>query len=159
MPDARSAANALTCPETEANMSVSKKVTILYERLSREDSRQDESLSIENQKMILETYAVQNGFTPFLHISDDGASGANFQRPGWQELVQKVENDEVSAVIIKTMDRMGRDYLRAGLYRDANSKHKLKKYEIIHRKFIKPQLSKSTTGSANAACLIISTAS
>jgi DNA invertase Pin-like site-specific DNA recombinase len=97
---------------------MSKKVTILYERLSREDSRQDESLSIENQKKILETYAVQNGFTPFLHVSDDGASGANFQRPGWQELIAKVENDEVSAILVKTMDRMGRDYLRAGLYRE-----------------------------------------
>jgi DNA invertase Pin-like site-specific DNA recombinase len=97
---------------------MSKKITILYERLSREDSRADESLSIENQKKILETHAVQNGFVPFLHISDDGASGANFNRPGWQELIAKIENDEVSTILIKTMDRMGRDYLRAGLYRE-----------------------------------------
>jgi DNA invertase Pin-like site-specific DNA recombinase len=99
-------------------MSKNSKLTILYERLSREDSRQDESLSIENQKNILESYAVQNGFTPFLHIWDDGASGANFNRPGWQELIAKIENDEVSTILVKTMDRMGRDYLRAGLYRE-----------------------------------------
>jgi DNA invertase Pin-like site-specific DNA recombinase len=75
-------------------------VTILYERLSREDSRQDESLSFENQKKILEVYAEQNVFAPFLHLSDNGATGANFNRPGWQELIAKVENDEVSTILI-----------------------------------------------------------
>lgn len=114
---AECAANVQNC-QREADMSKNSKATILYSRLSREDSRQDESLSIENQKKILETYAVQNGFTPFLHIWDDGASGANFNRPGWQELIAKVENDEVATVLVKTMDRMGRDYLRAGLYRE-----------------------------------------
>jgi hypothetical protein len=63
------AATAYDCQHQKAEMS--KKTTILYERLSREDSRVDESLSIENQKMILEKYAVENGFMPFFHISDD----------------------------------------------------------------------------------------
>jgi hypothetical protein len=68
------ALNAALCAATvqdcrkEADMN--RKQNILYERLSREDSRADENLSIENQKMILEKYAVENGFTPFLHISE-----------------------------------------------------------------------------------------
>jgi hypothetical protein len=95
-----------------------QKLTILYERLSKEDSRADQSLSIENQKKILENYATENGFTPFVHLSDDGASGANFQRSGWQELIARVEAGEVGAILLKTLDRMGRDYLRAGLYRE-----------------------------------------
>lgn len=94
------------------------KITVLYSRLSHEDARQDESLSIENQKKILEDYAVRNGFEPFLHLSDDGYSGTQWNRPGWQELIAMVERGEVSAILVKTMDRMGRDYLRVGLYRE-----------------------------------------
>jgi DNA invertase Pin-like site-specific DNA recombinase len=117
MPDFQCAATVQDCRQ-EADMNKNSKVTILYERLSREDSRQDESLSIENQKMILEDYAVRSGFTPFLHLSDDGYSGTQWERPGWQELLEKVGRGEVSAILVKTMDRMGRDYLRVGLYRE-----------------------------------------
>jgi len=58
------------------------KITVLYERLSRDDLTQGESLSIANQKQILETYATQNGYTPFIHLSDDGFSGVQWERPG-----------------------------------------------------------------------------
>lgn len=102
----------------EADMSKQRQIVILYSRLSREDARQDESLSIENQKKILEDYAVRNGFTPFLHLSDDGYSGTQWDRPGWQELLDKIERGEVTTVLVKTMDRMGRDYLRVGMYRE-----------------------------------------
>ncbi|GHU77251.1 hypothetical protein FACS1894188_11160 [Clostridia bacterium] len=46
------------------------KMTVLYERLSRDDILQGESLSIANQKQILETYAEQNGYKPYLHLSE-----------------------------------------------------------------------------------------
>jgi DNA invertase Pin-like site-specific DNA recombinase len=111
------AANIQDCRK-EAEMNRNSKITILYERLSREDSRTDQSLSIENQKKILEDYAVQNGFTPFLHLSDDGQTGTSWDRPAWQELIAMVEASEVSVILVKTMDRMGRDYLRMGLYRE-----------------------------------------
>lgn len=39
------------------------KITALYERLSHDDGRSDESVSVENQKRILEDYARKNGFT------------------------------------------------------------------------------------------------
>jgi DNA invertase Pin-like site-specific DNA recombinase len=94
------------------------KLTVLYERLSRDDLLQGESLSIANQKQILETYAEQNGYTPYLHLTDDGYSGTQWERPGWQELLAMVERDEVCAILVKTMDRMGRDYLRMGLNRE-----------------------------------------
>ncbi|GHU59669.1 hypothetical protein AGMMS49975_27480 [Clostridia bacterium] len=111
----QSAANNSDCRK---EVEMQNKITICYERLSKEDSRADESLSIENQKKLLETYAVQNGFTPFLHLTDDGLTGSNFNRPGWQELIAKVESGEVGTILLKTLDRMGRDYLRAGLYRE-----------------------------------------
>jgi DNA invertase Pin-like site-specific DNA recombinase len=109
---------AATVQDCQKEADMNRKTTILYERLSREDSRADESLSIENQKMILEKYAVENGFIPFLHISDDGQTGASYSRPGWQELIAMVEADEVDTILLKTLDRMGRDYLRSGLYRE-----------------------------------------
>ena len=56
-------------------------ITALYPRLSHEDELQGESNSISNQKRILETYAKQNGFTNLRWYTDDGYSGANFQRP------------------------------------------------------------------------------
>ena len=102
------------------------KVNILYERLSRDDLLQGESLSIANQKQILETYAEQNGYTPFKHLTDDGYSGTQWNRPGWQELLEMVERDEVNAILVKTMDRMGRDYLRMGLYRELFAERKIR---------------------------------
>ena len=106
-----------------------QKITILYERLSRDDELQGPSNSILNQKLQLEEYAKANGLTPYIHIDDDGYSGTNWNRPGWQELITKVEADEVACIVMKDSSRMGRDYLRMGLYRDAYVKHELKKYE------------------------------
>ena len=62
-------------------------ITALYPRLSHEDELQGESNSISNQKRILETYAKQNGFTNLCWYTDDGYSGANFQRPGFQAML------------------------------------------------------------------------
>ncbi|MCL2637913.1 MAG: recombinase family protein [Oscillospiraceae bacterium] len=95
-----------------------QKITILYERLSKDDEMQSTSNSILNQQQLLEEYAERNNLKPYIHISDDGYSGTNWNRPGWQELIAKVENDEVSCICIKDNTRLGRDYLRAGLYRE-----------------------------------------
>ena len=51
------------------------KLTALYERLSHDDERAGESVSIENQKRILEDYARKNGFTNIRHFTDDGVTG------------------------------------------------------------------------------------
>jgi DNA invertase Pin-like site-specific DNA recombinase len=78
-----------------------QKYTVLYARLSQEDDREGESNSIQNQRMILEKYAVDNGFENTLFLSDDGYSGTNFNRPAWKELMKLAENDEVGTIIIK----------------------------------------------------------
>lgn len=96
----------------------SDKITALYCRLPRDDELQGYSNSIVNQKAILSKYAKENGFKSPLFFVDDGYSGANFDRPSWSKLVEKIENGEVSTLIVKDMSRLGRDYLRVGLYTD-----------------------------------------
>ena len=91
------------------------KQTILYSRLSREDERANESLSIENQKVFLEEYANRNGFTNLIHLSDDGWSGTRWDRPGMTKLLDEVDKGTVSTVICKDMSRAGRDFLRVEL--------------------------------------------
>ncbi len=109
------AANGSACREED---SMNQKWTILYERLSRDDDLQGPSNSILNQRQLLEDYAGRNSLVPFVHIEDDGYTGTNWNRPGWQELIAKVEADEVACICIKDSSRLGRDYLRVGLFRE-----------------------------------------
>ena len=116
MPDALCAASVQRCRKEEA---VSKqKCTILYARLSRDDGEDSISNSIKNQRDMLEEYAQRNRLTPFVHIQDDGYSGTNWDRPGWQELIAEVDAGRVQSLVVKNLDRIGRDYLRVGLYRE-----------------------------------------
>ena len=78
-----------------------EKITALYERLSRDDDNDGDSNSIVNQKRILETYAKQNGFSNLQWYTDDGYSGANFQRPGFQAMLADIEAGKVGTVIVK----------------------------------------------------------
>jgi DNA invertase Pin-like site-specific DNA recombinase len=94
------------------------KITALYSRLSKDDYLTGESQSIANQKMLLEQFAEQNGFTNPRHFSDDGRSGVDFARPGWQDMIVDVEAGNVAVIIVKTIDRMARNYLEAGMYRE-----------------------------------------
>ena len=93
-----------------------QKITALYPRLSHEDELQGESNSISNQKRILENYAKQNGFGNLKWYTDDGFSGANFQRPGFQSMLADIEAGLVGTVIVKDMSRLGRNYLQVGMY-------------------------------------------
>lgn len=92
------------------------KLTILYERLSHEDGRENESLSIEHQKEYLEEYATRNGFTNFVHRTDDGWSGTRWDRPGFLQIMEDIERGKVGQILIKDMSRLGRDHLRVGLF-------------------------------------------
>ena len=76
-------------------------ITALYPRLSHEDELSGESNSISNQKRILENYAKQNGFGNLKWYTDDGYSGANFQRPGFQSMLADIEAGLVGTVIVK----------------------------------------------------------
>ena len=94
------------------------RITALYERLSRDDEQQGESNSISNQKQYLEDYAVKNGFGNIKHYTDDGFTGTNFKRPGFQEMLDDIEAGKVGVVIVKDMSRFGRNYLQVGFYTD-----------------------------------------
>ena len=82
-------------------MSRTSKITALYERLSRDDDLNGESNSITNQKKYLEDYARRNGFENIRHFTDDGFSGVNFNRPGFQSLIKEVEAGNVGTLIVK----------------------------------------------------------
>lgn len=100
----------------QSTIALDTKITALYCRLSRDDELQGDSNSIKNQKAILQKYADDNGFRNTEFFVDDGYSGTNFDRPDFQRLISKVDNDEVSTVIVKDMSRLGRDYLKVGYY-------------------------------------------
>ena len=91
------------------------KITALYERLSHDDERAGESVSIENQKRILEDYARINGFTNIRHFTDDGVRGTTFKRPGLDLMLDEIRAGNVSTVIIKDQSRIGRDVVEVGL--------------------------------------------
>lgn len=69
-----------------------------------------------SQKKILTDYAEQNGFANAMYFVDDGYSGTNFERPDFKRMIALVEQDKVGVILIKDMSRLGRDYLRVGLY-------------------------------------------
>lgn len=91
------------------------KITALYERLSHDDGRSDESVSVENQKRILEDYARKNGFTNVRHFTDDGVRGTTFKRPGLDAMVDEIRAGNVATVIVKDQSRIGRDVVEVGL--------------------------------------------
>ena len=92
------------------------KITALYERLSRDDDLAGESNSITNQKKMLEEYAAQRGFSNIAHYTDDGWSGANFDRPDWKRMIADIDAGKIGCVIVKDMSRVGREYLQTGYY-------------------------------------------
>ena len=92
------------------------KITALYERLSRDDDLSGESNSITNQKKYLEDYAQKNGYTNIRHFTDDGYSGVNFNRPGFQAMIREIEAGNVETLIVKDMSRLGRNYSQVGFY-------------------------------------------
>lgn len=93
-----------------------EKITALYCRLSRDDELQGDSNSIINQKAILQKYADDNGFRNTFLFVDDGYSGTTFDRPDWNRLMGLVDEGRVGTIIVKDMSRLGRDYLKVGMY-------------------------------------------
>mgnify|MGYP000358097519 CR=1 FL=1 len=94
----------------------SNKITAIYCRLSRDDELTGESNSIVNQKAILKKYAKEQGFRNIQFFVDDGYSGANFNRPNWNCMIELVKDNKIGVIIAKDMSRIGRNYLEVGLY-------------------------------------------
>lgn len=97
-------------------MALQHKVTALYCRLSKDDDRQGESLSIEMQKTILMQFAKDNDLYPVEVYADDGYSGLNFDRPQFQRMLDDIVKDKIGTVIVKDLSRLGRDHLQVGQY-------------------------------------------
>ena len=91
----------------------------IYVRLSQEDMREGESLSIENQKKMLTDYVSQQAGWNLVGIyEDDGYSGTNFDRPGVRLLLDDAKSGKINLILCKDLSRFGRNYIEVGQYVD-----------------------------------------
>lgn len=90
----------------------------IYLRLSKEDMLEGESLSIENQKMILTKFVHDKGWNLVSEYVDDGYSGTDFDRPGIQRLLADAQLGKINIVVVKDLSRFGRNYIEVGRYID-----------------------------------------
>ena len=90
----------------------------IYVRLSQEDMRAGESLSIENQKLILTKYVTEQGWNTYDIYVDDGFSGTDFNRPGVTRLLEDAKTGKINLIIVKDLSRFGRNYIQVGQYID-----------------------------------------
>ena len=86
----------------------------LYCRLSRDDNMDTESNSIQNQKKILQKAAKEKGYADTLFFVDDGITGTTMKRPGFQKMITAIEAGYISAVFVKDLSRLGRNYIEVG---------------------------------------------
>ncbi len=93
-------------------------ITALYCRLSRDDGSESESNSIANQKRLLSQKAKEYGLGNTRFYVDDGYTGTNFNRPGFQSMLDDIDMGYVSTVMVKDLSRLGRDYVSVGHYTD-----------------------------------------
>ena len=91
----------------------------IYVRLSQEDMREGESLSIENQKKMLTDHVSQQAGWNLVGIyEDDGYSGTNFDRPGVRQLLDDAKSGKINLILCKDLSRFGRNYIEVGQYID-----------------------------------------
>ena len=91
----------------------------IYIRLSKEDEEKEkysESESIQNQRVLLMQYIKENKLNFVSEYVDDGVSGTSFDRPGFNKMIEDIENEKINMVITKDLSRLGRDYVQTGLY-------------------------------------------
>ena len=90
----------------------------IYCRLSNDDERDGESVSIENQKLLLQSYVRQRGWNEIAVYCDDGYSGTNFDRPGVKRLIEDAKAKKINLILVKDLSRFGRNYIEFGQYTD-----------------------------------------
>jgi len=86
----------------------------LYCRLGRDDNMDSESNSIQNQRKILQKAAKDKGYTDTTFFVDDGITGTTMKRPGFQKMLTAIEAGYISAVFVKDLSRLGRNYIEVG---------------------------------------------
>jgi len=89
--------------------------TAVYARLSNEDTRNSDGNSIENQILMVKNYIENNSELTLCNIfSDNGMTGMNFNRPGFESLMQEIRRGSINCIVVKDLSRFGRDYIEAG---------------------------------------------
>ena len=91
----------------------------IYIRLSQEDKNkkyESDSESVINQKELLRSYVKNNKFNLIGEYVDDGYSGTDFDRPGFQRMLEDIKNKKINCVIVKDLSRFGRDHVMTGYY-------------------------------------------
>ena len=91
----------------------------IYIRLSQEDKDkkyESDSESVINQKELLRSYVKNNNFNLVKEYVDDGYSGTDFERPGFQNMLEDINNKKINCVIVKDLSRLGRDHVMTGYY-------------------------------------------
>jgi DNA invertase Pin-like site-specific DNA recombinase len=89
----------------------------MYLRLSRDDGDKNESLSIGNQRQIIERFL--HGKKEFKIVStkiDDGYTGSNFNRPAFKEMMEEVRDGKIDCIIVKDLSRFGREHIESSKY-------------------------------------------
>ena len=90
----------------------------IYLRLSQEDMREGDSLSIDNQKLILTKFVTEKGWNLVSEYIDDGYTGTDFERPGVQKLLADAQSGKINTIVVKDLSRFGRNYIEVGRYID-----------------------------------------
>lgn len=88
----------------------------IYCRLSKDDDRPGESMSIETQRSMLMDYCEKNKYEIYDVYIDDGFTGTNFDRKDFQRLLNDIDTGLVNMVLTKDLSRLGRDYIQMGYY-------------------------------------------
>ena len=98
----------------QSNKKTRDVTAFIYPRLSRDDNLEGESYSIGNQKKLLTKTAKEMGYTNIVTFVDDGVSGVTMDRPGFNEMMRQLEEGKASALFVKDLSRLGRNYIEVG---------------------------------------------
>lgn len=86
-------------------------------RLSKDDGDREESESITNQRNIIYDFIKENfDYENCYEYVDDGYTGANFNRPGFKNMISDIDDKKINLVITKNLARLGRNYIDTGEY-------------------------------------------
>lgn len=90
----------------------------IYCRLSKDDERMGESVSVENQKLMLQKYVKEQGWNEVDVYCDDGYTGTNFERPAVKRMIEDAKAGRINIIVVKDLSRFGRNYIEIGQYTD-----------------------------------------
>lgn len=90
-----------------------------YQRRSFDDGENEESNTVINQKKIIEDYLKdKKDITVYKSYVDDGFTGTDFYRPGFQKMMEDITTGKINGVIVKDLSRLGRNYIEVGDFID-----------------------------------------